>query len=128
MKIATYSLIAIMFFLMSGCESVKKDNARSASGELILGKWQERVDIGEGEVWEFFEDSTLRVGSKGGGRSASGEWMILRDGRLKISVLTPQGTKTEISKPRFPGKNTLELYRHDRDKTPAGTLTRIIDN
>lgn len=102
--------------------------ARWESGELILGKWQELVDMGEGEVWEFFEDNTLTVGLKGGGRSASGEWIILRDGRLKISVLTPQGTKTEVAKPRFPDKNTLELYRHDSDKTPAGILTRIIDN
>jgi hypothetical protein len=105
----------------------KKVNSSSKPEEMLLGKWK-NTSASEGEVWEFFEDNSMTATfqkERSGLKTISGGWIILKDGRLKVSFTVMGTTTTLVGNLHFSGKNTLELIDDNGSKT---VLTRLVGN
>lgn len=91
-------------------------------GQTILGKWQNDDD---GIITEFFEDGTMTIKNSSaktlGSDSVTGNWMILSDGRLKISFSVLGMTHTQTGVLKFPTKDTVII----QDESGKSTMMRL---
>jgi hypothetical protein len=81
--------------------------------EEILGKWKEA----DGLVTEFFQDGTMTLTNPKeevlGSHTITGNWIILGDGRLKLTFSMMGQTHIQVGELSFPNKDTMNIKDED---------------
>ncbi len=100
MKLSHLAIILISALLLA-CGGSPKDK--------LMGKW--KADRDGNTFLEFFPDGTMTQQDTAkvlnGSDTVSGTWMILEDGRLKITLSGMGMSNTFAAKISFPSKDTL---------------------
>lgn len=108
-KIYRFLTVAIFAFLLSSVISCSETNS---SKKDIIGKWT----ADDGSTLEFLKDGAVISVKKG--TSSAGNYKFLPDGRLKMDIGGPSGSKIfEVS---FDKEGRLNL------KEPAGEVSRYL--
>jgi hypothetical protein len=115
LKNTQYILLTALGALLVACGDGPKDK--------IIGKWQS--DYSANSFLDFFPDGTVTMQDTDKFNpitktdTVSGTWMILEDGRLKMTFTVMGMSNTRAVKLTFPSKDKMQHEGDDRTRTYA---------